>query len=111
MSGFFWNLLETGSSQLMSLISTMVLARLLVPADFGLIGMTAIFVALGQVLVDSGFSQALIRKQDCTDRDYSTVLWLNISISWILYALVFLFAPLIAAYFEDAEMIMRYDCN
>ena len=81
VKGFFWNFLETGSSQLISLISTMILARLLVPADFGLIGMTSIFVALGQVLVDSGFSQALIRKQDCNNTDYSTVLWINISIS------------------------------
>ena len=73
VKGFFWNFLETGSSQLIALISTMILARLLVPADFGLIGMTTIFVSLGQVLVDSGFSQALIRKQECTDRGYSTV--------------------------------------
>ena len=58
------------------------------------------------MLVDSGFSQALIRKQDCTDRDYSTVLWLNVSISLILYALVFLFAPLIATYFEEPRLVL-----
>ncbi len=106
VKGFFWNFLETGSSQLIALISTMILARLLVPADFGLIGMTTIFVSLGQVLVDSGFSQALIRKQECTDRDYSTVLWINISISWILYVLIFISAPWVAQYFQEPRLVL-----
>ena len=68
--------------------------------------MTTLFVALGQVLVDSGFRQAMIRKQDCTNKDYSTILWLNIGISWLLYLLILLCAPLVALYFDETRLIL-----
>ena len=68
-----------------------IMARLLTPEDYGLIGMLTIFSAVAQSLIDSGFSQALIRKQDRTEIDNSTVFYFNIAISLFLYILFFHF--------------------
>lgn len=104
ISGFFWNFIQSSSSQLVGLLSTMILARLLLPADFGLIQMTLLFTALGHVFVDSGFSQALIRKQDCTNEDYSTVFYVNLGVSLALMLLLILLAPAIAAFMGQERL-------
>jgi len=78
---------------------------MLFPADFGLIGMTVIITALAQALVDSGFSQALIRKQNCNEIDYNTVFFTNIVIGIFLYLFIFLISPIIASFFHRPELI------
>jgi len=67
-----------------------LMARVLTPADYGLVGMLTIFIAISQTLVDSGFSQALIRKQERTETDNSTVFYFNIVVAIVLYNLPFL---------------------
>ena len=98
--GVWWSFLEKYSTQGVSFIVTLVMARILDPGEYGLIGMIAIFIALGQVFIDGGFANALIQKKDRTETDYSTVFWINITIGFLSYALLFVFAPLIASFFK-----------
>lgn len=98
--GVWWSFLEKYSSQGVSFIATLVMARILTPAEYGLIGMIAIFMALGQVFIDGGFANALIQKEKRTETDFSTVFWINISIGLLSYALLFMFAPMIASFYN-----------
>ncbi|MDR1592591.1 MAG: lipopolysaccharide biosynthesis protein [Prevotellaceae bacterium] len=106
VSGFLWNFIELISSQIINFIGTWFLARyFLSPEDYGLIGYTVIFTSLAQVFIDSGFSQALIRKQDCSEADYNTVFYVNILLGVFLYGLLFLFAPVIANYYQEPSLV------
>lgn len=78
-----------------------IMARILTPEDYGLVGMVTIFIAVSQSLVDSGFSQALIRKQDRSETDNSTVFFFNIAVGLVLYLILFLCAPLIARFYDQ----------
>lgn len=88
------------------------MARLLTPKDYGLVGMVAIFIAVAQSLVDSGFSQALIRKQNRTETDNSTVFYFNIVVGILLYLVLFAIAPLVAIFYDSPELtaLMRVVC-
>lgn len=101
ISGLLWNLAEKFSCQFVTFVVGVILARLLSPADYGLIAMTAIFVGITQVLVDSGFSSALIQKNDRTDLDYSTVFDVNVIMSGGLCILLCIFSPLIADFYNE----------
>ena len=98
--GVWWSFLEKYSTQGVSFIVTLFMARILTPGEYGLIGMIAIFMALGQVFIDGGFANALIQKEKRTETDFSTVFWINISIGLISYGLLFAFAPLIASFYN-----------
>ncbi len=110
--GMFWSSVERFSVQGIQFVVLVVMARLLTPADYGLVGMLAIFLAVSQSLVDSGFSQALIRKQDRTETDNSTVFYFNIAVGLVLYGLLFLAAPLVSAFYRTPELepVMRVLC-
>jgi len=88
------------------------MARLLTPDDYGLIGMLSIFLAISQSLIDSGFSQALIRKQNITEIDFSTVFYFNIVVSSSIYLLLYSFAPSVAEFYNKPELcsVMRVLC-
>jgi len=105
INGFFWGSLESVFSQGLGFIFGIFLAHLLSPQEFGLLGMITIFISVAQVFVDSGLSQALIRKQNCTDVDYSTVFWTNISIGILAYLIIWIFSPLIASFFGKPELV------
>lgn len=103
MTGMVWSFVETTLKQGTNVIIAIILARLLSPADFGLLGILMIFITISQAITDSGFSSALIRQKICTDEDYSTALITNLGISIGLYVLLFFGAPFISAFFnEDA---------
>lgn len=103
ISGMGWSFVESIFKQGTNVIIAIILARILSPVEFGLVGILMIFITISQTIVDSGFSSALIRQSICTDEDYSTVLLTNLSISIGLYALMYVVAPFIAAFFnEDA---------
>ncbi|MDO4190463.1 MAG: lipopolysaccharide biosynthesis protein [Bacteroidales bacterium] len=104
VKSFFWNLVEILSTQIVNLVSMLVLSHLLLPEQFGLIATCSIFVAVSQVLIDGGFTQALIRKQDCTQDDYSTVFFFNLALSLLLYLLLFWAAPTIATFYSQPEL-------
>jgi len=77
------------------------IARILMPSDYGLVGMLAIFMAFSAIFIDSGFARALIQKQDRTEVDFSTVFYFNLIISLVLYGILFFSAPLIAIFMEN----------
>lgn len=110
--GILWSSAERFSVQGVQFVIMIVMARLLTPQDYGLIGMLAIFLALSQSLIDSGFSQALIRKQDRTETDNSTVFYFNVVVSALLYAILFAAAPLVADFYKTPELcaVMRVVC-
>lgn len=103
--GIFWNGLERIAIQGSSFVLSLILSRLLTPQDYGTIGMLAIFLTLSNVFVDSGFSRALIQKQDRTEFDYSTVLIFNITVSCILYVILFFGSPLISRFYKIPELV------
>ncbi|MGL5893049.1 MAG: lipopolysaccharide biosynthesis protein [Bacteroidales bacterium] len=100
-----WNLIDRIGTQAAYLVTGIVLARLLPVSDFGLIGMLSIFVGLSTILVDGGFSSALIRKQGATDRDYNTLFYLNMGVSIFLYLLLFAATPAIARFYSQPQLI------
>jgi len=105
IKGVFWSFLEKFGSQLILLISQIVLARLLEPKDFGLIGMLAIFIGVSQAFIDSGFDNALIQKKDVNQTDYSTVFYFNIAIGFAFYLILFVAAPYIADFFHQPLLV------
>lgn len=112
VKGVAWSALERFSVQGVHFLVMLVVARLLEPKDFGLVGMLAIFMAVSQSLIDSGFSQALIRKQNRTDTDQCTVFYFNIVVSVVLYLLLFAIAPWVADFYNEPQLtsLMRVLC-
>ena len=112
VNGIIWSAIERFSVQGVLFIVTLILARILEPKDFGLIGMLTIFIAVSQSLIDSGFSQALIRKQERTETDNCTVFFFNIVVSLFLYGLLFLIAPWVASFYKEPQLcdLMRVLC-
>lgn len=99
LSGLFWTVIDMFVLRGMSFISTVVLARWLGPEEFGLIGMIAVFIAIGSTVVDSGMSASLIRMKNAQETDYSTVFLLNLGLSTVFYLLIFLAAPFISDFY------------
>lgn len=112
VKGVVWSSIERFSTQGVQFLIMIIMARLLTPKDYGLIGMLAIFLAVAQSLIDSGFSQALIRKQDRTDVDNSTIFYFNIVVSSALYLILFIAAPFVADFYNQPELtnVMRVVC-
>lgn len=100
VSGATWKLIEISVAHVMTFVVELYLARKLAPSDYGLVGMLAIFFALAGVLVDSGFSSALIQRQNRTREDFSTVFVFNIVASISIYLLFVVLAPSIASFYN-----------
>lgn len=98
--GFFWNLADNFAVQLIQFATGVYMARILSPGDYGLMGMLLIFTALSDAIVNGGFSTALIRKTDRTDTDAATAFYFNIVVGLMLYGVLFLSAPAIAAFYK-----------
>ncbi len=105
VKGVLWSSLERFSVQGIQFVVMIVMANMLTPHDYGLIAMLAVFIAVSQSLVDSGFSQALIRKQDRTEIDNSTVFYFNIVVGLLLYGLLFIAAPYIADFYNEPQLV------
>lgn len=103
-SSLKWSAIERLVTQFIQLIVMLVLARILGPQAFGLIGMLAVFIAVSQVFVDSGLSSALIRKLDRSELDYSTAFYFNIGIALVCYTLLYFCAPYIASFYNKPEL-------
>lgn len=104
ISGITWSIIDNAYTQVVTFVVGIILARLLEPKDFGLIGMIMIFIAISQIFVDSGFSQALIRKRDCTEKDYNTVFYFNLALSILFYTILFFLADLISSFYNQDEL-------
>uniref|UniRef100_A0AB33J5A7 Lipopolysaccharide biosynthesis protein n=1 Tax=Prevotella sp. GTC17254 TaxID=3236794 RepID=A0AB33J5A7_9BACT len=103
--GLFWGAVNSGSTQLLNVVIGVCLARLLDLSDYGIVGMLTIFTAIAGNLQDSGFSTALINLPKIRHRDYNAVFWFGVSVSTILYVILFFCAPLIADFFHQPSLI------
>lgn len=99
--GLFWSSVERFSNQGVQFVFSIILARLLSPSDYGIIAMVTIFFAVAQSFVDSGFSNALVRKTDRGEEDLSTCFYFNIGVGIIAYIVLFLIAPLVANFYNQ----------
>ena len=105
IKGTAWSAIDNVTQMGVSFLVSIVLARLLSPDDYGLIGIINIFTIVCTAIINGGFSSALIRKKDVTDDDYNTSFIVNLGLSLLLYALVFLASPLIADFFGREELV------
>lgn len=105
LSNLAWRFAERFGARFVEFIVAVVLARILSPNDYGLIALVTVFITLLNVFVDSGMATALIQKTDADDVDFSTVFFFNVTLCTILYALIYLLAPLIAKFYENTIFI------
>lgn len=102
LSSLFWKSLERGGVIGVQLIIQIILARLLLPEDYGVIALLVVFISISQTFVQSGFGIALIQKKDVTDEDYSSVFYLSLGVALIFYSILFFASPFIAAFYHQA---------
>ena len=103
--GLMWGAINNLSSQLLMALIGIILGRLLTPADYGMVGMLAIFTAITGSLQESGFTAALTNLKEATHREYNAVFWTSTGISILLYLVLYISAPLIADYFHQPGLI------
>lgn len=103
--GLFWSFLDLLSKGGIQLGLQIILARLLLPDHFGLLGMVIVFITISTIVIDSGFSQALIRDKNTTQLDYTTVFYFNLFISFCAYGLLFVFAPSISDFYSEPRLV------
>lgn len=100
VSSLLWKLLELGGTQGIQFVVSIILARILSPDEFGTIGLITIFITIANTFVQSGFATSLIQKKDVEENDYSSVMWVSLAFALIMYAILYLTAPLIAGYYS-----------
>ena len=104
ISNFLWRFAERCAAQLVTLIVSIILARILTPSDFGTVSLVMVFTTIMQVFVDSGLGTALIQKKNADDLDFSSVFYFNFAVCLILYAGMFIAAPYIAGFYNDVSL-------
>lgn len=106
VKGVGWSAIDNVAQYAVSFVVSVILARLLSPDDYGLIGIIAIFTAICNTLINAGFTQALIRKSVTTEDDYNTVFIINLLLSLLLYVVIYICSPLIASFFHREELVI-----
>ena len=99
--GVLWSSVEQFSVQIIQFVLGLIMARILSPQDYGLVGMILVFTVIAQVFVESGFANALIRKQNRTEVDYSTAFYFNIVVGIVAYFVLFFVSPYIADFYDE----------
>lgn len=101
LRGLFWKIMENGGSQGIQFVIAIILARLLTPAEYGLVGIIMIFITIANVVVQNGFSTALIQKKHSDEVDFSSVFYFSLLIAAAMYVVLFAAAPSIAAFYRN----------
>lgn len=104
-SAYFWTSLEKFGSQAVQFVIGIILARILSPRDYGVVGILLVFTAVAQILIDSGFTKALIQKNDKSKKDVSTVFTFNLIISITIYTILWFSAPVISEFYDEASLV------
>ena len=104
LSGIIWTFTQQFGTQIISFVVSLVLARLLLPGDFGMIAVFSVLMAVGNVLIDSGLTNSLIRTAETDDTDFSTVFYFNLLVSVLSYLLIVLTAPWVSLFFHMPEL-------
>lgn len=106
MNKYIWAFIESGSTVIFQFLSLVILSHLLSPSDYGVFGAMALFISIGTMLADSGMGAALIKKENPTEIDYSTLFCFNISISFLYYVVLFVISSLIADFYEIEQLTL-----
>ena len=104
IKNFFWRFAERCGAQFVTFIVSIVLARILMPEDYGQIALITVFTTIMQVFVDSGLGSALIQKKDADDLDFSSVFYFNLVVCLVLYGIMFVMSPIIASFYDDTSL-------
>jgi teichuronic acid exporter len=105
LSSLFWKLMERVGTQGIQFIVQIVLARLLLPEDYGIIALVVIFTSIAGVFVQSGLNTALVQKKDADEADFSSVFYLSLFIACLIYLILFFIAPFIAVFYGEPQII------
>lgn len=105
ISGLFWTFGEQFTSKGIGFLVQIVLARILLPEEFGLIAMITVFIGIGHSMVDSGMTSSLIRTINPDQRDYSTVFYINVIVSFVVYGIIYVCAPAIGSFYEQPMLV------
>ncbi|WP_256010052.1 lipopolysaccharide biosynthesis protein [Desertivirga xinjiangensis] len=105
IAGLLWSITEQFSSKLIGILISIFLARILAPAEFGLIAMLSVFISIGNSLIESGLTSSLIRTDNPTNEDFSTVFFFNLFGSIIIYGILFFSTPYIALFYRQEQLI------
>lgn len=105
LHGVVWNFIEKVLMKGAGFVIGIVLARLLSPSDFGLVGMLSIFIAISNVFIEGGFAKALIQRKNCQDIDFSTAFITNVGMSLVIYVIMFVSAPWIASFYSEPILV------
>ncbi len=106
ITGLLWKFLENFGKQGINFILQIILARILLPEDYGIIGITTVFILISNVFIQTGFSSALIQNKDVNDTDYSTVFYINLVISAFIYIILFFLTPIIASFYSEPTLTL-----
>ena len=104
IKGTFWVMMERFSTQAVTFIIGVILARLLTPTDYGTVALLSVFTSIAGVLADSGLGSALIQKKEATELDFNSVFYLSLAVTTILYAILFFIAPIVARFYKIPEL-------
>jgi len=109
-TGLYWSFADNFLQQIVNFIVGIVLARVLLPAEFGVLGIITVFIALSDTIANSGLTEALIHRKDASDNDFCTIFWANVTLSIVIYLILVLFSPLIARFFDEPALtsLLRY---
>jgi PST family polysaccharide transporter len=105
-NGLKWTFVDQILSQVIFLVFSIFLARILTPSIFGIVSMVTIFSNFAALFIDLGFSAALIQKKEVTDAHYSSVFWLNVGIGFLMYLIFYISAPLISLFYNQPELTL-----
>lgn len=111
-NGAFWSFLDILFNKAIYFIATIILAKILGPSEFGILGMIMIFVSIGNSLIDSGMSISIMRSKDPTETDYSTVFIINVGLSIVIYSIMFFISPWISIFYNQPILsnVIRLYC-
>ncbi|MCM3636547.1 lipopolysaccharide biosynthesis protein [Sporosarcina luteola] len=104
-NGVLWSFIDLMSNHGIQFIIQIILARLLLPEHFGVIGMVLVFISISHIIIDSGFSTALIRESDPSPKDYSTVFYCNLVVALVIYFLLYKSAFFISSFFNEPLLV------
>lgn len=104
LSGIVWQYFQRIGNQLIHFVVSLILARILMPEDFGIIALLGVFITISNIFIDSGFGNALIQRKEIDDVDTSSVFYLNVLVSLIIYCIVFFIAPVVSKFYEMPEL-------
>lgn len=105
VSSLIWKFMERGGTQGIQFLVSIILARLLLPEEYGVIAIVMVFINLANVFVESGFNTALIQKKEADELDFSSVLYLSIGVASVLYIAIFLLAPIVSSFYDQVILI------